>query len=83
MLHLTVSVFSGMLLQKEQEINELKQKVAEVMALMPSMATYTPPSSNSSPHFSAKFTNNIHDDDVLSKSSLNPNASDYTPKGTK
>ncbi len=69
-----------MILQRNQDIVDLKSKMAEVMALLPSVPTsYANSNSDSpSPHFSANFTNKP-EDDVLSKSSLNPNASDYTP----
>ena len=74
-----------MLAQKEVEISDVKSKIAEVMALIP--ANSTPFTSVSldispSPHFSATFakTSPVKEEDVLSKSSLNPNASDYCPK---
>ncbi|CAB1431104.1 unnamed protein product [Pleuronectes platessa] len=60
--------------QREQEIAELKQKIAEVMAVMPSLS-YSSDSSNLSPvapHYSSKFMDN-------SPSSLDPNASVYQP----
>ena len=74
-----------MVLRKNQDIQELKAKVAEAMALLPSNCAPNHSSPNHSPHFSSTFTNiqdnfaAIQEDDVLSKSSLNPNASDYTP----
>ncbi|CAJ1084169.1 macoilin-1 [Xyrichtys novacula] len=60
--------------QREQEVAELKQKIAEVMAVMPSLS-YSSDSSNHSPvtpHYSSKFMDN-------SPSSLDPNASVYQP----
>lgn len=64
----------GQIHQREQEIAELKQKIAEVMAVMPSLS-YSSDSSNLSPvtpHYSSKFMDN-------SPSSLDPNASVYQP----
>ncbi len=79
--------FPGLLLQKDQELAELKQKVAEAMALMPSSSYNSAPTpGGESPHFSAKFASPSaspaaeQEQDVLAMSSLNPNASDYTPK---
>ena len=80
---------SDLLLRKDQDIAELKSKVAEVMALMPyaSVSNDLNPG-DLSPHFSGNFTEAgasasatppSQEEDVLSKSSLNPNASDYTP----
>ena len=75
--------FVGLLIQKDEAIADLKSKMAEVLALMPTGYT-AHASPDSSQHFSGKFTPASspppHDDDVLSKSSLNPNATDYTPK---
>lgn len=65
---------SGQIHQREQEIADLKQKIAEVMAVMPSLS-YSTDSSNLSPvtpHYSSKFMDN-------SPSSLDPNASVYQP----
>lgn len=65
---------AGQILQKEQEIKELKQKIAEVMAVMPSI-TYSSDSNSMSPispHYSSKFMD-------TSPSSLDPNASVYQP----
>lgn len=65
---------SGQIHQREQEIAELKQKIAEVMAVMPSLS-YSSDGGNLSPvtpHYSSKFMDN-------SPSSLDPNASVYQP----
>ncbi|XP_053561362.1 macoilin [Bombina bombina] len=65
---------SGQILQKDQEIKDLKQKIAEVMAVMPSIA-YTAGSSTLSPvspHYSSKFVE-------TGSSGLDPNASVYQP----
>ena len=64
----------GQIHQREQEIAELKQKIAEVMAVMPSLS-YSSDGNNHSPvapHYSSKFMDN-------SPSSLDPNASVYQP----
>nr|XP_057904022.1 macoilin-1 isoform X1 [Doryrhamphus excisus] len=69
-----LEIAQGQIHQREQEIAELKQKIAEVMAVMPSLA-YSSDSSNLSPvtpHYSSKFMDN-------SPSSLDPNASVYQP----
>ncbi|XP_028256565.1 macoilin-1 isoform X2 [Parambassis ranga] len=69
-----LEIAQGQIHQREQEIAELKQKIAEVMAVMPSL-TYSSDGSNLSPvtpHYSSKFMDN-------SPSSLDPNASVYQP----
>ncbi|XP_053087437.1 macoilin-1 isoform X2 [Pangasianodon hypophthalmus] len=69
-----LEIAQGQILQKEQEIKELKQKIAEVMAVMPSIA-YSSDSNSMppiSPHYSSKFMD-------TSPSSLDPNASVYQP----
>ncbi|TRY91536.1 hypothetical protein DNTS_004974 [Danionella cerebrum] len=69
-----LEIAQGQILQKEQEIKELKQKIAEVMAVMPSIS-YSTESNNMSPvtpHYSSKFMD-------TSPSSLDPNASIYNP----
>ncbi|KAI4818054.1 hypothetical protein KUCAC02_011419 [Chaenocephalus aceratus] len=69
-----LEIAQGQIHKKEQEIAELKQKIAEVMAVMPSLS-YSSDSNNMSPvtpHYSSKFMDN-------SPSSLDPNASVYQP----
>ncbi|XP_014853655.1 PREDICTED: macoilin-1-like [Poecilia mexicana] len=69
-----LEIAQGQIHQREQEIMELKQKIAEVMAVMPSLS-YSSDGSNLSPvtpHYSSKFMDN-------SPSSLDPNASVYQP----
>ncbi|KAG9331021.1 hypothetical protein JZ751_020430 [Albula glossodonta] len=69
-----LEIAQGQILQKEQEIKDLKQKIAEVMAVMPSIA-YTADTNNMSPmapHYSSKFMD-------TSPSGLDPNASVYQP----
>ncbi|KAM8841213.1 LOW QUALITY PROTEIN: macoilin-1 [Spinachia spinachia] len=69
-----LEIAQGQIHQREQEIAELKQKIAEVMAVMPSLS-YSSDGSNLSPvapHYSSKFMDN-------SPSSLDPNASVYQP----
>ncbi|KAH9490902.1 Macoilin-1 [Bulinus truncatus] len=76
--------------EKDTEILELKSKIAEVMALIPSPAvtSYSHHSNerNSSPLFSSNFSPAqersamYNGTDLASSSELNPNASDYKPK---
>ncbi|XP_070777849.1 macoilin-1 isoform X2 [Enoplosus armatus] len=69
-----LEIAQGQIHQREQEIAELKQKIAEVMAVMPSLS-YSSDGNNLSPvapHYSSKFMDN-------SPSSLDPNASVYQP----
>ncbi|XP_071356884.1 macoilin-1 isoform X2 [Trachinotus anak] len=69
-----LEIAQGQIHHREQEIAELKQKIAEVMAVMPSLS-YSSDGSNLSPvtpHYSSKFMDN-------SPSSLDPNASVYQP----
>nr|XP_033809991.1 macoilin isoform X1 [Geotrypetes seraphini] len=69
-----LEIAQGQIIQKDQEIKDLKQKIAEVMAVMPSI-TYTAatsPLSPVSPHYSSKFVE-------TSPSGLDPNASVYQP----
>ncbi|XP_021430209.2 macoilin-2 [Oncorhynchus mykiss] len=69
-----LEIAQGQILQKDQEIKDLKQKIAEVMAVMPSIS-YTSDSSNMTPmapHYSSKFMD-------TSPSGLDPNASIYQP----
>ncbi|XP_055081114.1 macoilin-1 [Periophthalmus magnuspinnatus] len=69
-----LEIAQGQIHQREQEIAELKQKIAEVMAVMPSLS-YTADGTSLAPvapHYSSKFMDN-------SSSSLDPNASVYQP----
>ncbi|KAM9268177.1 macoilin [Morus bassanus] len=69
-----LEIAQGQIIQKDQEIKDLKQKIAEVMAVMPSI-TYTAATSTLSPvspHYSSKFVE-------TSPSGLDPNASVYQP----
>ncbi|XP_017320164.1 macoilin-2 [Ictalurus punctatus] len=69
-----LEIAQGQILQKDQEIKDLKQKIAEVMAVMPSI-TYSTDTSNMNPvtpHYSSKFMD-------TSPSGLDPNASVYQP----
>lgn len=65
---------SGQILQKDQEIKDLKQKIAEVMAVMPSISYSADTSSMTpvAPHYSSKFMD-------TNPSGLDPNASVYQP----
>ncbi|XP_076155411.1 macoilin-2 [Alosa pseudoharengus] len=69
-----LEIAQGQILQKEQEIADLKQKIAEVMAVMPSLAYSADTSSMSpvAPHYSSKFMD-------TTPSGLDPNASVYQP----
>lgn len=69
-----LEIAQGQIHQRDQEIAELKQKIAEVMAVMPSISYSNDSSSLSpvTPHYSSKFMDN-------SPSSLDPNASVYQP----
>ncbi|XP_048860661.1 macoilin-2 [Brienomyrus brachyistius] len=69
-----LEIAQGQMLQKDQEIKELKQKIAEVMAVMPSLAYAANGSGLSAvaPHYSSKFMD-------TSPSGLDPNASVYQP----
>ncbi|XP_076466797.1 macoilin-like [Babylonia areolata] len=79
-----LKVLQNDLQERDHEIRELKSKIAEVMALIPSTTTsyQTLGSSdrNSSPLFSS--TPSFCQEDLAVASDLNPNASDYTPKAT-
>ncbi|XP_031435995.1 macoilin-2 [Clupea harengus] len=68
-----LEIAQGQILQKEQEIADLKQKIAEVMAVMPSLAYSSDTSGMSpvAPHYSSKFMDTT--------SGLDPNASVYQP----
>ncbi|CAL8372337.1 unnamed protein product [Boreogadus saida] len=69
-----LEIAQGQLHQREQEIADLKQRIAEVMAVMPSLS-YSSDGGNHSPvapHYSSKFMDS-------SPSSLDPNASIYQP----
>nr|KAG5705036.1 hypothetical protein BaRGS_018766 [Batillaria attramentaria] len=73
-----IKVLQNTIREKDLEVTELKSKIAEVMALIPSTNSYQSLSSDrtSSPLFSSKFCT----EDLAVSSDLNPNASDYTPK---
>ncbi|XP_077395280.1 macoilin-2 isoform X2 [Festucalex cinctus] len=67
-------IVQGQILHKDQEIKDLKQKIAEVMAVMPSISYTTDTSSMTpvAPHYSSKFMD-------TNPSGLDPNASVYQP----
>ncbi|CAG5126355.1 unnamed protein product [Candidula unifasciata] len=87
-----IKILQNIVAEKDNAILELKSKIAEVMALIPSPAvtTYSHHSHerNSSPLFSSsnfspsqdRTTSLFNGCDLASSSELNPNASDYTPK---
>nr|XP_019940260.1 PREDICTED: macoilin-2-like [Paralichthys olivaceus] len=69
-----LEIAQGQIMQKDQEIKDLKQKIAEVMAVMPSIS-YTADTSSMTPvapHYSSKFMD-------TNPSGLDPNASVYQP----
>ncbi|CAL8272087.1 unnamed protein product [Merluccius merluccius] len=69
-----LEIAQGQIMQKDQEIKDLKQKIAEVMAVMPSIS-YTADTSSMTPvapHYSSKFMD-------TNSSGLDPNASVYQP----
>ncbi|MED6269762.1 Macoilin, partial [Characodon lateralis] len=69
-----LEIAQGQILQKDQEIKDLKQKIAEVLAVMPSIS-YTADTTIMTPvapHYSSKFMD-------TNPSSLDPNASVYQP----
>ncbi|KAI7806018.1 macoilin-2 [Triplophysa rosa] len=69
-----LEIAQGQILQKDQEIKDLKQKIAEVMAVMPSVVYSADTGSMTpvTPHYSSKFMD-------TSPSGLDPNASVYQP----
>ncbi|KAJ0008826.1 hypothetical protein NQD34_016241 [Periophthalmus magnuspinnatus] len=69
-----LEIAQGQILQKDQEIKDLKQKIAEVMAVMPSISYAADTSSMTpvAPHYSSKFMD-------TNSSGLDPNASVYQP----
>ncbi|XP_070190467.1 macoilin-like isoform X2 [Littorina saxatilis] len=73
-----IKVLQNTIREKDMEITDLKAKIGEVMALIPSTSSYQSMGSerNSSPLFSTQFCQ----EDITVASDLNPNASDYTPK---
>ncbi|XP_070567416.1 macoilin-like [Ptychodera flava] len=77
-----LEIAQGQLEKKDMEINELKSKIAEVMAVMPSSSypsTVTSTVSSVTPRYSASFCN-LENDTHHVGSSLDPNASVYHPK---
>ncbi|KAK1894317.1 Macoilin-2 [Dissostichus eleginoides] len=69
-----LEIAQAQILQKDQEIKDLKQKIAEVMAVMPSISYSSDNSSMTpvAPHYSSKFMD-------TNPSGLDPNASVYQP----
>lgn len=82
-----LEICQAMLTHKEKEVDELKTKIAEVMAVMPAATAYPAVSLDSglasSLLYSPKFITSQglnNGDEKISKSTLDPNASVYTPK---
>ncbi|KAL3881423.1 hypothetical protein ACJMK2_027867 [Sinanodonta woodiana] len=74
-----VEIYQAAIIKRDEEIADLKSRMSEVMALMPATSTMNEMNSptTSSPLYSHKgHVNN----DMIIKSTLNPHASDYTPK---
>ncbi|RWS02794.1 Macoilin-1-like protein, partial [Dinothrombium tinctorium] len=81
-----LEISQALLLQKDKEIDELKLKIAEVMAVMPptSTSSFAGLDNNlvNSILYNSKFLKdqNSTSGDSFGKSGLDPNASVYTPK---
>ncbi|GAB1605369.1 macoilin-like isoform X1 [Argonauta hians] len=73
-----IEILKNIVQKKELEITEIKSKMAETMALVPTTNTFNGLHTESSPLFSSKYTK----EDVIVKSNLNPHAKDYAPKTT-
>lgn len=74
-----LEIAQTLIIQKDKEIEDLKSKVAEVMAVMPP-TTFPPVSLDSSIISSPPYSSKFVADDKISSSTLDPNASVYTPK---
>ncbi|XP_071957097.1 macoilin-1-like [Antedon mediterranea] len=77
-----LEIAQAQLLKKDQDIHELKTKIAEVMAVMP-QSTYpctTTPITPTKPHYSVAFRQQLDDTSNSQRSSLDPNAAVYRPK---
>lgn len=83
-----IKILQNTVAEKDAEILDLKSKVAEVMALIPSPTSSSyhnhTNERNSSPLFATKDISSqmpvFNGQDLASSSELNPNATDYTPK---
>lgn len=64
---------SGMIRQQDREMDELKAKMAQVLAVMPTETFGPPPSCN---------TSKLRLADSPNQSNLDPNATAYTPKSS-
>ncbi|XP_029648235.1 macoilin-like [Octopus sinensis] len=75
-----IEILKNIVQKKELEITDIKSKMAEAMALLPSTNTFNGlhTSTESSPLFTSKYAK----EDVIVKSNLNPHAKDYAPKTT-
>lgn len=69
-----VFCISDLIRAQDKEIEELKMKIAQVLAVMPT-DTFSP----SNPTGSSKL---LHTEDPTSTSNLDPNATAYTPKAS-
>lgn len=80
-----MEILQGIIQKKDQEIVDLKSKLSEVMALMPpsssdGMSLSSSGSSSPSPLYSNAIGQQQSENGMIIKSTLNPHASDYTPK---
>lgn len=73
-----LEICQAMLSHKEKEVEELKSKIAEVMAVMP--AAYPAVSLDSGLVSSLLYGGKFGQEEKVAKSNLDPNASVYTPK---
>lgn len=73
--------FSGVIRAQEKEIEELKSKIAQVLAVMPT-DTFGPGPTNSSGMSKLRLAETPSPCPGCTVSNLDPNATAYTPKGS-
>lgn len=73
--------FSGLIRTQEKEIEELKSKIAQVLAVMPT-DTFCPGPTNSSGMSKLRLPEIPSPCPGCTVSNLDPNATVYTPKGS-
>ena len=77
---------SALLIKKDKEIDELKSKIAEMMAVMPETSSFTGLDNSlvSSMLYNSKYTSDQagSTESSISKSALDPNVSVYSPKAS-
>ena len=81
---LNLSFLSGLLIEKDRELADIKSKIAEAMALhmIPTTSACMNGIDTDSVMTSPLYSNKQQREDGIVKSNLNPHASDYTPKNT-